>query len=202
MALILVQNAGEFGELLCDCGENGLHDHSDCTSGSRCTKCGVSTYYRDRKPTFARDGSDVVMIFICAYCESQEVVIWNNVSAANEMYAEGCKCQNNSDYCDYCEVIMDRAQCGSQVASPDESNRVEGQVMMKVQVGQTYVYRPVGEDADIYHEKLQSSDYVKVVENLGHYCRIKNDKFHGVCLTASLMHETQKWSWRFSNDQI
>ena len=113
MVLKQVQNVGE---LLCDCGFNGLHDHCECSSGAWCAKCGVKTYYSSYKPSLVRDGDDVNFAFICPFCGSngsQDVSTWNNVGVANEMYPRGCECQNNGDYCDYCDVILDEWWCDS-----------------------------------------------------------------------------------------
>jgi hypothetical protein len=43
---------------------------------------------------------------VCPYCNEIKLFIWNNEAEANEMYPEGCRCENNGDYCLYCEAIL------------------------------------------------------------------------------------------------
>jgi hypothetical protein len=103
-----VQNLGEFGELACDCGSGKPHTHDNCTSGMRCRKCGITTYYEDALPQFVSEGGEVSLRYKCRYCGSFEYSLWNNYGDAVKMGLDihRCICQNNGDYCDFCQVLL------------------------------------------------------------------------------------------------
>lgn len=101
----IVQNEGRFGDLACDCGSS-QHEHYECRCGMECRKCGITTYYNDARPQFVAEGDGVSIIYICRYCRSSDYLIWDNLAAANEMYPHGCTCENNGDYCNYCEILL------------------------------------------------------------------------------------------------
>lgn len=102
---IRVQNQGQFGELVCDCGF-GQHAHQDCKCGMKCSKCGIITTYDSARPQFIQEGGEVLMIFVCRYCRSSEYAVWSNLAAAKFMYPGGCRCENNGDHCDFCKTLL------------------------------------------------------------------------------------------------
>lgn len=92
-------------ELLCNCGY-GTHDHGECKSGSRCTNCGIVHYYRESRPAYVSAGDGFEVVFLCRYCKG-ELLTWDQSGPAAEMYPQGCRCENNGDYCEYCNTLLE-----------------------------------------------------------------------------------------------
>ena len=83
----------------CECGTGFIHDRSECKAACRCLNCEVTMFFNQTK---VNSFGEVV----CPYCNEIKLFIWNNEAEANEMYPEGCRCENNGDYCLYCEAIL------------------------------------------------------------------------------------------------
>ena len=71
---------------------------------------------------------------------------------------------------------------------------------MKVQVGQKYIFRPV--KTDLTNVFAPPAGAEVTVKERGQEFSTLREYPRAVILNASLMKEIQKWSWRFSNDQI
>lgn len=97
-------------KLECNC-KHGLHDHNECKCSARCKVCNTVFFYRDAKHVLLHgvvetQDFDDAWYFVCPYCGSDEMALWDNSSMAAEMFPNGCTCQNNGDYCDYCSILI------------------------------------------------------------------------------------------------
>jgi hypothetical protein len=98
-------------DALCDCGF-GLHDHGECKTGARCYTCGVVYLYSAAKVRIDHTTSGTVTYFVCPYCGDNQFALWDNLAQANECYPNGCECQNNGDWCNHCQVLLDEDLAG------------------------------------------------------------------------------------------